>query len=169
MGRGTIFRIYLPEDEAAPEAAKVIPMTPSMTLRRGDGATILLVDDEDLVRNINERLLKALGYQILTAVDGVEGLARYQEHRSEISLVLLDLTMPRMSGAETFRQLREWNPDLPVIIYSGYVVDPKEFALANGSMPSAILTKPLMIQALAGKIGQILDEKSASSGLSAAA
>ena len=169
MGRGTIFRIYLPEDEAAPEAAKVIPLTPSMTLRRGDGATILLVDDEDLVRNINERLLKALGYQILTAVDGVEGLARYQEHRSEISLVLLDLTMPRMSGAETFRQLREWNPDLPVIIYSGYVVDPKEFALANGSMPSAILTKPLMIQALAGKIGQILDEKSASSGLSAAA
>jgi CheY-like chemotaxis protein len=136
-------------------------VVPDVDLKRGAGETILVVDDEFLVRNVNERLLKAIGYRTLSAVDGVDGLERYQEHAKEIDLVLLDLTMPNLSGAEVFRQLRQWDPELPIIIYTGYLVDPQAFARDNGSAPNAIVTKPLVIDALAAKIRQILEETGA--------
>jgi CheY-like chemotaxis protein len=143
---------------------------PEVDLKRGAGETILVVDDEFLIRNVNERLLRAIGYRTLSAVDGLDGLDLYRRHAEEIDLVLLDLTMPNLSGAEVFRQLREWNPDLPIIIYTGYVVDPNGFARENGSVPSAIVTKPLVIDALAAKIRQILDGAgAATSGLCVAA
>ena len=125
--------------------------------RKTGGETILLIDDELMVRSLNERYLKRMGYCTLTAVDGIDGLARFEQHRNEIDLVLLDLTMPNMSGPETFQALREICPDLPVIIYSGYVVDDEEFALKNGSMPDAVLSKPLSLDQLASEVRKALN------------
>ena len=86
---------------------------------RGEG-TVLLVDDEETIRTMGARMLASLGFTVLTVADGREALAVYAEHRDEITLVLLDLTMPHMDGEEAFRELRLTNPEVRVIMSSGY-------------------------------------------------
>ena len=86
---------------------------------RGEG-TVLLVDDEETIRTMGARMLASLGFTVLTVADGREALAVYAEHRDEITLVLLDLTMPHMDGEETFRELRLLNPKIRVVVSSGY-------------------------------------------------
>jgi len=158
IGQGTTFHVFLPEDLSVPEVEPVVIPFSREPVRRGAGETVLLIDDDTMVRTVNERFLKHSGFRTLTAVDGEDGLRRYQEHATEIDLVLLDLTMPNLSGPEAFQQLRRWNPTLPVIIYTGYVVDADQFAIDNGSRPSAILTKPLQLAKLSEKVRQVLDE-----------
>lgn len=159
IGEGTTFHVFLPEDDSVcEEVVETPPVVVEMpAARKTGGETILLIDDELMVRSLNERYLKRMGYCTLTAVDGIDGLARFEQHRNEIDLVLLDLTMPNMSGPETFQALREICPDLPVIIYSGYVVDDEEFALKNGSMPDAVLSKPLSLDQLASEVRKALN------------
>ena len=81
---------------------------------------ILIVDDEETIRTLGVRMLASLGFTVLTAADGREALSVYAEHRDEITLVLLDLTMPHMDGEEAFRELRLLNPEVRVVMSSGY-------------------------------------------------
>lgn len=159
LGAGTTFHVFLPEDESPCAEEPAAPTVVDMPVQRKAEETVLVIDDEAMVRSLNERYLKRLGYRTLTAVDGRDGLARFEQHRNEVDLVLLDLTMPNMSGPETFRRLRENHPDLPVIIYSGYVVDDQEFATANGSAPDAILSKPLALDSLANEVRKALNRR----------
>ena len=84
------------------------------------GGTVLLIEDEEQVRNMAKMMLTRLGYTVLEAKDGVEAVEIFQQHQDEIRCVLSDLTMPRMDGWETLAALRKLSPDIPVILSSGY-------------------------------------------------
>jgi DNA-binding response OmpR family regulator len=103
-------------------------MPPSEQACRGDAAdntpeTILLADDEKALRELARAILQRSGYQVLLAADGVEALEAYRRHDGPIDLVILDLTMPRLSGRETFRELRRLAPGVRVMFASGYSVE----------------------------------------------
>ncbi len=116
-GRGSTFALLFPaEDERArPAPSRVAPAEEW----RGRG-TALLVDDEETIRTVGRRMLERVGFQVLTAEDGGQALEVYRLHGAEISVVLLDLTMPHMDGEQTFRELRSLDPEACVILSSGY-------------------------------------------------
>lgn len=159
-GEGTRFEIFLPRNAAA-------ETQDSSTLLTGPGREgltassrnekILLVDDEALVRRIGRTLLSKLGYGIIEACDGLEAVEICRERADEISLVLLDLTMPRMTGKETFARLREMYPDLPVLICSGYLVDLNEFTRECGSCPDGFVQKPYSFEEMSDMVRRTLD------------
>ena len=119
LGKGTTFTIYLPavrrEEVTAPEALEVIP--------RGQGETILLVEDEPMVLGVIGAMLEDFGYRVLTAADGYEALMVYDRHRGEIALVLTDVVMPRMGGVELFHALRAQDPGVKVVMTTGYPLE----------------------------------------------
>jgi PAS domain S-box-containing protein len=118
-GEGTTFRVWFP---AAPDAgaAGVAPAAAvGRAPWRGSGV-VLLVDDEEGVRKVGQRMLERLGFEVVTAADGDEALERYRERKKPFALVLLDLTMPRRDGAETLVELRRLDPGVRVMIASGY-------------------------------------------------
>jgi signal transduction histidine kinase len=112
--KGTTFRVLLPVPVSAP-AADARP-----AFRSGRGRTILLVDDEDDVRLVSRRLLEAAGFNVLLATDGMDAVTTYRNFHPHVAAVLLDLTMPRMGGAEALGELRQIRPDAKVILISGY-------------------------------------------------
>ncbi|MBM3242764.1 response regulator [Candidatus Poribacteria bacterium] len=113
LGKGTIFKIYLPASHQvlAPKEAQI--------LLKGT-EVILIVDDEAVVRDTISLMLKNLGYQVYLASSGMEALEMYQRHKDEIDLIILDIIMPQMDGQQTYVQLKQINPDLKVIVCSGY-------------------------------------------------
>jgi PAS domain S-box-containing protein len=115
-GKGSRFRVYIPLAEAASPSSADPPADEGWTA----GGVVLLVDDEEMVRDVGAEMLAGIGFRVILAVDGVEALERYREHRGEISLVILDLTMPRMDGEETLKALRGIDPGVRVLIASGY-------------------------------------------------
>jgi PAS domain S-box-containing protein len=116
-GRGTTFRVLFPAREKA--SAPDMPAPPPAGNWRGSG-TVLLVDDEETIRAVGEAMLSLLGFRVITAGDGIEALELFQKRRADIDCVLLDLTMPRMDGEQTFRELRRIDPNIEVVICSGY-------------------------------------------------
>jgi two-component system cell cycle sensor histidine kinase/response regulator CckA len=131
VGQGTDFDIYLPRcaAEATPvaDSPPAVPATPPVRASEAPAApvgggqeTILLVDDEAIIRNLGKTILQRYGYRVLLAVDGVEALEVYTAHRAEIDLVILDLTMPRLSGQDALRQLLLLDPAVRVLFSSGY-------------------------------------------------
>jgi CheY-like chemotaxis protein len=90
----------------------------------GELGTILVVDDDAGIQSIARRALASRGYRVLTASNGVEGVGLYQQHASQISLIVMDMTMPQMSGIEALKHIREMGSKVPVLLSSGYNVDP---------------------------------------------
>jgi PAS domain S-box-containing protein len=117
LGKGSTFKLLLPaataetEDEVAPRAER------PFNVARG---TMLVIDDEETVQAVAARMLEILGYRVLLASDGRQGLDVYREHRGEITGVLMDLTMPHLDGEETYRELRRIDPEVRVLLMSGY-------------------------------------------------
>lgn len=163
-GKGTCFDIYLPRSKAAEAGDTSALLTASVgephlaASRRGE--TILLVDDEALVRRIGRTLLTKLGYEILEAADGLEALEICRVKGDSIGLVLLDLTMPNLTGKETFARLHEMLPELPVLICSGYLVDLNEFTQACGACPDGFVQKPYSFADMAEMVWKTLDRQS---------
>jgi PAS domain S-box-containing protein len=116
IGEGTTIKILLPA-EAGPATKPTQNAAPESAPA---GGTVLIVEDEDVVRGIAEAILSHNGLRIIGACDGQDGLDKFQENQQDVSVVLLDLTMPRMGGVEAFRLLRQLRPDLPVVLMSGY-------------------------------------------------
>jgi len=119
LGQGTTFKVYLPvpkkgstEDDSHLQSISSVPW-------QGSG-TILLVEDEDQVRLIAKALLNKIGYTVLEAVNGKEALELYQRNATVINLVMTDMGMPVMDGYELFSELKKLNPELPIIVSSGY-------------------------------------------------
>ncbi|MDA8099038.1 MAG: ATP-binding protein [Nitrospiraceae bacterium] len=113
-GKGTRFNIYLPVTRVA-----VQPANDELTDIRGSG-TILVIDDEPHVRELCRDILTSLGYTVFLAENGVSGIAQFRERRGDISLVILDMVMPKMGGSEVFRSLKTIDAAVPVLLYSGY-------------------------------------------------
>ncbi|KAA3658414.1 MAG: PAS domain-containing sensor histidine kinase, partial [Chloroflexi bacterium] len=117
VGRGTTFKLYFPASVEQPieESAPALASAAA-----GTQGCILVIDDEESVREAVSDILIGEGLEVITAANGEEGLALYVEHQAEIQLVLLDLSMPGLSGAETAVKLQQMNPDVLILLSSGY-------------------------------------------------
>jgi signal transduction histidine kinase/ActR/RegA family two-component response regulator len=149
LGKGSTFSIYLPlTDKQPPQANEV-----SVTTRLPQRGTVLVVDDEPAVRTSTQRMLERLGLRTLVAAGGAEGLKLFDAHASEIALVVLDMGMPGMNGAEVFRLLRE-RSQVKVLIATGYAMEEEVQLLV--STGARVLEKPFKIQALEQEIERAL-------------
>lgn len=135
VGIGTSFNIVLPVSDQKVEISK-----PSHIPVLGSG-TILVIDDEEILRKTSKSILNSLGYDVLLANNGKEGLKVYQENIGHIDLVLLDMIMPEMSGSECYYKIHKLTPDVPVIIASGFS-HAKEVKLLNEDGLSGFIKKP---------------------------
>ncbi|MBW2147859.1 MAG: PAS domain S-box protein [Deltaproteobacteria bacterium] len=156
-GQGTTFKIYLPRVE---ESEKAIFNHDEPLSLEGGHETILLVEDEPVVREITCRMLKNLGYSVLEASDGEEAIQRAQEHEGPIDLMITDVVMPQMSGQKLARRLEPSRPDMKVIYISGYT---NNVIVKNGLLEPRVvfLQKPYTVQSLATKVRQVLDSSRA--------
>jgi signal transduction histidine kinase/CheY-like chemotaxis protein len=153
LGHGTTVEVFFPAiSSAAPTAEEEEDQTDEEW--RGTG-TLLLVEDEKAVREVGERMLQSLGFDVLTAVDGVEALELYRKHMDEIVCVVLDLTMPRMDGHETIVQLKAIREDVRVLLVSGFSESEVSARVGPGSV-SAFMQKPFGVAALRAKLRAVL-------------
>lgn len=124
------------------------------TPRSGE-ATVLVVDDDPMVRDVAEAILARLGLSAVQATDGDDAVRIFEAEPGRFAVVLLDLTMPRLSGAETFRRMREIEPDARVILMSGYNEQEASGSFAGKGL-AGFLEKPFSTQALGDAIERIL-------------
>ena len=141
--QGTTFRVYFPPSaSAAPrEESKIVNAD-----LQGEGA-ILVIDDEETVRLTAVAALESYGYQVLTAFDGESGINIFRRHGAELSLVILDLTMPGLDGEAVLERLREMDPDARIILSSGFSAS-EATRRFEGRALSGFLQKPYTAQAL---------------------
>jgi PAS domain S-box-containing protein len=153
-GTGTIFKVYLPMAEAIREKP---PKAPSVRLRPHGKETILIVEDESLVRNLTREALEMLGYLALTASDPLEAVALSDEHEGPIHLLLTDVVLPQMDGSTLFGKISSKRPEMKVLYMSGYT---ENFIVHHGVLDRSVhfIPKPFTVEALAAKIRRILDE-----------
>jgi len=158
-GQGSTFTVCLPAMDCVDKPAEepVLAEPPqAQTLRQGDGQLILIVDDEDNVRNITQQTLETLGYRTMGAADGVEAVALYSRHNTEIAAVLTDMMMPIMSGPATIQVLQRINPQVKIIAASGIT--------QNGGLAKAaemgikhLLPKPYSAQSVMSTLHKLLN------------
>jgi PAS domain S-box-containing protein len=120
-----------------------------------NGNTVLVVDDEDGVRTFMRRALEVGGYRVEVASDGYEGLQSFKRHQRDIGAVVLDWTMPRMSGQEMLHELRSLNNDIPVLVVSGYH-DEEVRLIARNEGANQVLGKPFRASELIDRISEML-------------
>jgi two-component system cell cycle sensor histidine kinase/response regulator CckA len=154
VGKGTTFVVYLPRLEDTEMEAEITDE--SHRELAGGTETLLLTDDEDLVRDLVRSILTARGYQVLVARDGKESLEIGSRHEGTIPLLVTDMSMPNMNGRELAQRLAEIRPGLKTLYMSGYMEDS-----GNGnkeSLPEALfIQKPFRPEALARKVREVLD------------
>ena len=150
LGKGTTFKIYLPRTDAEIRVGLAVP---ARSVARGE--MILLVEDEDIVRRTVVRVLGRKGYRVIEARNGREALDTYVRRAAEIELVLTDVMMPVMGGAELAKQLLLKQPGLPILFMSGYIDD--SILEAGTIEPETLISKPLNLEVLMQKIRAGLD------------
>ena len=154
QGKGSTFKILLPcSDEPESKVASTVTERESRTILAG---TILVVDDEEIVRAVAARVLEACGCDVVVAADGREALDRMAERPEGFDAVVLDLTMPHMDGIETFRELIKLNPKIKVLLMSGFN-EQEAISQFTGKGLAGFLQKPFDSQDLWFKLQQILE------------
>jgi CheY-like chemotaxis protein len=161
-GRGTIVSVYFPALGALKEIrpAESIDVAGTERPRNLTGVNVMVVDDEEMVRSMAKRMLERAGAHVEIATDGLEGVELAEDENHPIDLVLLDMTMPRMDGEQTLDALHRKNPNLPVILSSGY----SERQMAdrfNGKGLAGFLQKPYQSKELIGKILEVMSKREA--------
>jgi CheY-like chemotaxis protein len=151
VGRGTTFYIYLPASDAV--VAKPSSTTKDLT---AGSETILLVDDEKVIVAVNRPMLEKLGYTVLTAEGGREAIEVFDANHDRIDMVILDMIMPDLGGGAVFDHLKSVQPDVKVLLSTGYSISGQaEEILARGC--AGFIQKPFNITMLSQKIREILD------------
>ena len=151
-GQGTTFNIYLPASEK--EAVKEVEIHEE--LYRGT-ESLLLVDDEDMIVDVGCGIIDRLGYKSLTAKSGEEAIGIYKKNYDKIDMVILDMIMPDMGGGETYDKLKEINPDIKVLLSSGYSIDGLATEILERGC-NGFIQKPFNMADLSKKIREILDK-----------
>jgi CheY-like chemotaxis protein len=149
-GKGATFSIYLPS------SAKKVPKSHRGLEKIPRGReTVLLVDDEDMVLEIGRALLETMGYHVVTAKDGDEAIALYENQGAGIDLVLLDMVMPGLGGGEVYDRLKTMNPDLKCLLLSGYSIDGEASEILQRGC-DGFIQKPFKLRDLSRSIREIL-------------
>ena len=149
-GEGTTFTIYLPVSDLPVREVRIAPEE-----QLSGAGTILLIDDEEIILDVGKALLQKLGYQVLVAASGREGLEIYRQNPAKIDLVILDMIMPEMNGGETYERLKEMDRRVKVLFSSGYTMD----GVANDILkqgPHSFIQKPFDIKKFSRKIRKAL-------------
>jgi CheY-like chemotaxis protein len=152
-GRGATVTALFPFRVTETETPAVAPRPDAGW--RGSG-TVLLVDDDELVRAVGQRMLERLGFQVLLADSGSLAVTLFQEHAAEIVCVLLDLTMPHVDGEDTFNALRAIREDVCVILSSGYA-EQDVVSRFTGQGLAGFVQKPYSVESLARTLRSVLD------------
>ena len=152
-GHGTTFNIYLPasEKEAIEEKKAVVD-----TLSGSE--TVLFVDDENMIIETAEELFEQLGYKVLRARSGKEAIEIYVKNKEQIDIVLLDMIMPDMSGSDTYDKMKKIDPDIKVLLSSGYSINGQATEIMDRGC-NGFIQKPFKMKELSQKLREILDEK----------
>jgi two-component system, cell cycle sensor histidine kinase and response regulator CckA len=153
IGKGSRFEIYFPAQRISiPEHA---PKLPNQHDQGSSGGVILMAEDEEILRNFGNLVLRKHGFHVLTARDGVEALKIAEQFEGRVDLLFTDVVMPRMGGPELFKRFSEMNPEIPVIFTSGY---PRTVLADSGLDADGLefLQKPYTPQSLLEKIRAVL-------------
>jgi two-component system, cell cycle sensor histidine kinase and response regulator CckA len=156
IGKGTTFKIYLPRIADAVSLDSAEPLPPPLP---SNGETILLVEDEAVVRDVVRQILQGSGYTVLEATRGDEAVSLYQEYHGPIHLLLADIILPEMDGREVARRLTRLQPSIRVLYMSGYTQD----SIAGHDISEArtiFLQKPFTPDSLRQKVRAALDAAS---------
>jgi two-component system cell cycle sensor histidine kinase/response regulator CckA len=153
-GRGTSFHIYFPalKSDASKNGAH------AEEVLKGGTETVLVAEDDEVIRNLTSSILGEFGYTVIVAKDGIDAVREFLENRDRISLLLLDVIMPRKSGKDAYEEIRTIRPDIKVLFISGYNSDmiSKEGILEKGS---SFISKPVSPSELLQKVREVLDRK----------
>jgi CheY-like chemotaxis protein len=151
-GDGATFNIYLPRSQKEP--IKEIQVAEKFLTGE---ETILLVDDEEMIIDVGKVMLSTLGYNFFVAKSGKEAVGIYKQNQDQIDMVILDMIMPDMNGQETYDHLHGINPDVKVLLSSGYSInDQTKDLLVNGC--NGFIQKPFNIKQMSVKIREVLDK-----------
>jgi signal transduction histidine kinase len=154
LGKGTVFRVYLPASEGS---AETLPEVDQAEIRGGP-ETILLAEDHEGLREMSHQMLSSLGYSIILAKDGREAVEQFAANSHRISLLVLDVVMPRLGGPDALEQIRQINPAIPVIFTSGYSEESAMLSSLISRGAAHLLKKPYPPRDLARKIRDLLDK-----------
>jgi two-component system, cell cycle sensor histidine kinase and response regulator CckA len=156
VGKGTEFRVYLPKASAdtSPPDDEDDTVEGEVVHARGQSGSVLIVDDEDSVRSIAVAMLKHLGYEVTQASDGEQALEKIAAAEKPFNAILLDIFMPKLSGRDTFKRLRADGCKTPVVVCSGFKVEPDQFPAQSETSAGAfdIIQKPYSMDGLARTI-----------------
>lgn len=155
IGRGTTFVVLLPPAVSIPTTSPTEP-PPKAVMWRGSGV-VLIADDEAPIRNAARRLLMRMGFEVELASDGAEAVAMFTRDPSRYVLVLLDLTMPGMTGAKAFIEIRRLNPSVRVMVMSGFSEEDASATMAGDTPPNGFLPKPFDFEALSDAVRQVME------------
>jgi len=155
LGRGTIFRIYLPLAELTAEEALATEYIPLI----GGMETILLVEDERALRTVTKTVLEKFGYTVIEAVDGVEAVDKFKEHKDTINLVLMDVIMPNKNGKEAYQEILAIRHDVQAIFLSGYASNIITKKILDEGWE--LLLKPVSPKELLRRIRRVLEREKA--------
>ena len=153
-GEGSTFSIYLPatESEVGGQKSKV-----SEGIKRGH-ETVLFVDDENMIIDVGKQMLEMMGYKVLTAKSGKEALVIYKQNMDKIDMVILDMVMPDIGGSEVYDRLKKINPEIKVLLSSGYSINGQATDILNRGC-NGFIQKPFSIKKLSHKLREILDRR----------
>jgi CheY-like chemotaxis protein len=151
-GKGTIFDLFFRVAKDKDREQSLRRLTPNLAGEE----TVLLVDDEPMVRDLGNEILRSYGYQVVLACDGLEALEIYESRGADIDLVVLDLLMPKLGGKDTLTRLRELNPAAKVLICSGYGSRENELQQMMASGVN-LVQKPFKPEELVSAVRQVLD------------
>jgi len=152
LGAGTVIRIYLPLKVGVEKPTR---KKESVSMQ-GRGETILLVDDEESMRDTTGEVLNSLGYKILSAGDGEDALELFRAHQAEISLVLTDVVMPKMGGFDLARSIRQYDQTMPIIFATGYDKG-QVMSLEDQMSGSVVISKPFSFEEISQLIRTMIE------------
>ncbi len=152
-GQGTTFNIYLPSSDKAVAVPK--PATPELVTGR---ETILLVDDEEMILDLNRELFEKLGYRIFTASSGSEAVKIYTEKKNEIDLIIMDMIMPQMHGLELYEKFKSMNPAVKVILSSGYSLNGQARKIMDKGC-DGFIQKPFRLSEISRKVREVIQSR----------
>lgn len=155
VGKGTTFKVLFPCSKQRPVSLNGEQKSKAAWHAEG---VILIVDDEETVREVAESMLEEMGLETLKAVDGVEGVEMFNKHHDRITAVLLDMTMPRMNGEDAFTEMCRIDPDVKVILSSGYNEQDATNRFSGKGL-SGFLQKPYSAEELAAKLNGLVSKK----------